>query len=309
MLGLILAGCNQEQENVPKSITEDASLIPYATPTSSSTPETQIIIRETSTQQPTPTSTPMVYTIVEGDTMLAIAFKHGISLEELQAANPEVNARLLVVGTDLVIPIGENIPSSPVTATPIPIQVSSIDCHPGTDGIWCFASIKNERSRPLENISARISLHDKSGNFLVEGTAYSSINLLPVGEELPLVAFLPGNYNAEIFATTEILTVQPLPGNDDRYLNAWLEIDQVVISESGERAQVEGRIGLPAKSKPGKLSWILVVAYDQEGNVVGIRKFEQLGTFEPGSSRQFAIEIFSLDQAIDEVRAFVEVRP
>ena len=122
--------------------------------------------------------------------MLAIAFRHGISLEELQAANPDVNARLLVVGTELIIPVGELIPSNPVTATPIPIQVKDTDCYPAPDGIWCFVTIKNDRSRPLENISAQVLLLDSSGDFLGEGTAIGAINLLPVDEELPLVVFI-----------------------------------------------------------------------------------------------------------------------
>jgi hypothetical protein len=109
--------------------------------------------------------------------------------------------------------------------------------------------------------------------------------------------------------TAKIQTVQPLPKNDERYLNAWLEVDQVEISESGGRAQISGTIGLPVKSEPGNLAWILVVAYDQEGNVVGVRKAEQFGIFEPGSSREFFIEVFSLASSISEVSAFVEVRP
>ena len=305
----ILAGCGVDRIVTPINVTKPVSLVPYATPTASLTPENTPSTQENPTQLPTPTPTPMVYTIVEGDTMLAIAFRHGISLEELQSANPDVNARLLVLGTELIIPLGDMIPSNPVTTTPIPIQISDTKCYPAPDGVWCFVSIRNDRNRPLENISAQVVLQNSSGEYIVDGIAIGVINLLPVGEELPLVVFIPGRFPTDFSASAQILTVQPLPKNDERYLNAWLEVEQVEISKSGGRAQVLGSIGLPAKSQLGSQVWILVVAYDKEGNVVGIRKTEQLGSFEPGSSKDYVIEVFSLDSPIDEVDAFVEVRP
>ena len=305
----ILTGCGVDRIVTPINATKPVSLVPYATPTASLTPENTPSTQENPTQLPTPTPTPMVYTIIEGDTMLAIAFRHGISLEELQSANPDVNARLLVLGTELIIPLGDVIPSNPVTPTPIPIQISDSNCYPAPDGVWCFVSIRNDRNRPLENISAQVVLQNSSGEYLVDGVAIGAINLLPVSEELPLVVFIPGRFPTDFSASTEILTVQLLPKNDERYLNAWLEVEQVEISKSGGRAQVAGSIGLPAKSQPGSQVWILVVAYDKEGNVVGIRKTEQFRSLDPGSSKEFDIEVFSLGSPIDEVDAFVEVRP
>ena len=305
----ILVGCNTDQIDKPDGATETVSLIPYVTPTASQTPEVRQTDQVLPTQQPSPTPTPMVYTIVEGDTMLAIAFQHGISLEELQAANPEVNARLLVVGTELIIPIGDVIPSNPVTATPIPVEIAKTNCYPAPDGVWCFVTITNERNRPLENLSAQVVLQDNSGAFIAEGTAFGMINLIPVDEELPLAVFIPGRFPSEITGEADVITVQTLPRNDERYLNGWIEVEDVDISENGDRAQVSGSIGLPAKSNPGNLVWIMFIAYDADGNVVGVRKIEQSGVFEPGSSRGFTSEVYSLGAAIDSVRAFVEVRP
>jgi LysM repeat protein len=306
---MVLTSCSTEHTSTPVQVTETISLIQYSTPTPSQIPETLSSTVEAPTQQPTPTPTPMIYTIVEGDTMLAIAFRHGISLEELQNANPDINARLLIVGTELIIPPGEIISSNPATATPIPIQMRKTKCYLVPDGIWCFVTIKNDRSRPLENISARVLLLDNSGDSIGEGTAIGAINLLPVDEELPLVVFIPGRFPSEFSTDAKVLTGHPVPRNDNRYLNAWLEIDQVEISQSGRSAEVFGKIGLPVKSEPGNLVWILVIAYDREGNVIGIRKAEQLEILDPGSSQEFNLEVFSLESEINEVKAFVEVRP
>ena len=303
------AGCATDQPSPSYTDPGLAAITPYSSPTPSETPETKHVNLVTPTKLPTPTSTPVIYTIVVGDTMLAIAMQHGIGLEDLQAANPEVNARLLVIGTELVIPLGENVPSNPITATPIPINLTSENCYSAPDGIICFILVRNDRPRPMENISAQVILYGESGAIITEGVAIGAVNRLPANEELPLVVFFPGRYSTEVKALTNVLTAQPVPNNDDRYLNAWLEVDEVIISGAGLQAEVSGSIGLPAKSLPGNLAWILVVAYDNDGRVVGIRKEEQFGRFEPGSSRNFVIDVFSLDTSITEVKTFVEVRP
>lgn len=79
--------------------------VPTAAPTPAptdvfeSTPEPVV----TETPEPTPVAgTP--YTVKKGDTMWAIAADHGISLADLQAANPDVDPRALRIGSVLVIP-------------------------------------------------------------------------------------------------------------------------------------------------------------------------------------------------------------
>jgi len=46
-----------------------------------------------------------MYTVVENDTLIAIAVRFGITLDELQVANPDVNPNILSLGTQLVIPV------------------------------------------------------------------------------------------------------------------------------------------------------------------------------------------------------------
>ena len=128
---ILLAGCVPQDVSPSPSITPNLSLIPYSSPTprdiSSQTP----MLLASPTSPPPPTPTPITYTIVVGDTMLAIALRYGISLEELLAANPEVNPRALSVDTVLIIPSTENSPSVPVTATPISIIAQSVDHRHG----------------------------------------------------------------------------------------------------------------------------------------------------------------------------------
>ncbi len=304
-----LAGCTSSQPDSKELVSITAELTPYSSPTATQTAEATTAILITPTVAPSATPTPMLYTIVQGDTMLAIAIRNGISLEQLQAANPDVNPRLLVVGNELVIPRGDNLPSNPATATPIPIEINQTYCYSVPDGIWCYLSIINDRSRALENISAQVLLYDGSGALLGGETAIGALNLLPPGEELPLVAFLPGQFPSEFSVATKILTVQPVPRNDERYLNAWVEVDQVIASENGLRNEITGRYGLPQKSPPGNNTWLVGIVYDALGNVIGLRKAEKSGLVEPGTNREFSLEIFSLGPEIDQVKVYIEMRP
>ena len=51
-----------------------------------------------------PAATTTKYRVKKGDTMIAIAAKFGITLKELQKANPKVKPRELKVGQILIIP-------------------------------------------------------------------------------------------------------------------------------------------------------------------------------------------------------------
>ncbi len=241
--------------------------------------------------------------------MLAIALRHGIDLEDLQAANPEVNPRLLSVGTVLVIPLGEIIPAVPMTATPIPVTTSTPDCYTVPDGIWCFLIVTNDRSRPLENISARIVVNNQTGEVIGDGIGISALNLVPVDEAIPITIFFPGSQTGAIAAVSDLITAQTVPKGDVRYLNAWIEVKQVNLSEDSMHAEVNGSFGIPKKSSPGNLVWIVATAYDAKGRVAGVRKLEHEKPIEPGESQEFSLNVYSLGPKITEVKVLIEARP
>ncbi len=57
------------------------------------------------TPAPTPAPTPRTYTIQAGDTLFSIAVRHGLTLEQLLLANPEItNPDLVQIGQVLIIP-------------------------------------------------------------------------------------------------------------------------------------------------------------------------------------------------------------
>src|SRR5262245_51024050 len=189
-LVLILTAC--EGETTATSL-PSVTLWPMPSPTASvgAVLATPVIIA--SPIPPTPLPTPVTYVVQEGDTLVYVAWLFHLSVEELQAANPGVDARFLTIGTVLSIPDPEGDPvatTAPPTLTPAPINLtlSPPACSPTpTAMIYCFVEARNADSAPLENISAQVVLADAQGIPLMEATAYSAVNVIPVGQTAPLV--------------------------------------------------------------------------------------------------------------------------
>ncbi len=71
------------------------------------------------------------YTVQLGDTLYSIAAKYGVTVQQIQAANPGLNPTLLVPGTVLNIPA----PSTAAGATPTPLGfATAVPVAPSTGG-------------------------------------------------------------------------------------------------------------------------------------------------------------------------------
>jgi LysM repeat protein len=275
LVSLGWSGCTPAPAQETSTPTSPGMITPYWTSTPRPDTSPMAPLARTPTAPPTPTPTPVTYRVVAGDTMLGIALRFGITLEELMAANPEVDPRFLSVDTDLVIPLGESAPSALEMPTPVPVALGELICYPTAEGgAWCFWLIENEHSRPLENLSARIWLYSPAGEALREATAIPPLNLIPGDSAVPLVAYFSPGLPGEIYPQGELLTSLPVSPGDERYLNAKLEVEQVEIDPGGMQARVRGTVSLPRNSAPAVIIWLAAVARGEDGRVVGVRKWE-----------------------------------
>ena len=97
--------------------------------------------------------------------------------------------------------------------------------------------------------------------------------------------------------------------DDDRYLPATLHNTLSQVDGSGRNAQVSGTVLLPDDAQPARLVWVAAVAYDEFGQVVGVRRWESDAGIAPGGSLEFAFEVSSLAGRIERVEFAVEARP
>jgi murein DD-endopeptidase MepM/ murein hydrolase activator NlpD len=298
---LTLAACVHEVEATP-SLPPPAPFLP-PTPT-----QTPTILPGPSAPVTMPTATVFTYTVVKGDTLSSIAQKAGVTLEALLAANPGISPTTLSIGTKLVIPAGNQVLAEP-TPTPAALPVRQARCWPEiTGGLWCLALVQNAYAETLENLSARFDLLDSGGQEIASQVVYGLLDILPPGRSMPLAAHFDPPQSGFDNVRIQILTaIRLLPG-DTRYLPVSLENTLFSLDASGRTARVNGLVVPEGKGTVNTL-WVLASAYDQTGNVIGVRRWESQAVLTVSAPASFDFQISSLGPGIARVEFLAEAQP
>jgi len=309
-LFIVVSACSSSQGEADHLSTPEIKITPYHTPTpiASSAVRTE---EATPTSLPSPTPTPYKYTIVAGDTLLVIAARFGLTLDELLAANPEVDPYLLSVGAELIIPQseGEGSVASLGFPTPLPVEESTPHCYPtASGGLWCILTVCNDFNIPIDNLSAVVSLFNFRGIEVVSQTALPPLNVLWPGDEIPLMTFFEPPLPSWTEVQARLATSLEVSDNDARYLPAKIENPQVHVAQNGLNAYVSGTVVLHNAQVSANEIWVAVVAYDAQDHVIGARRWEG-GGLEVGGSVSFITLVYSLGPPIARVEALVEAHP
>ena len=302
---LLMTACAPQPAD---STLRPVDLVPYLTATAQAplqqTPEGLVPLKT-----PLPSPTPFTYTVGQGETISSIALKFGVSIDELLAANPEVNPNTMSIGTVLKVSSRPENPSGESTPTPAPLTVDQIECYPTANrGMWCFVLVHNEFPEFMENVSAQVTLVDANEAFLATQTALLPLNILPPNTSLPLAVYFPPEIPLDARPQVQMLTaIRLLPG-DSRYLPASVNNTLVQVNAEGHFAQVSGEVRLSAESIAATQVWVAAVAYDESGRVVGVRRWEG-GGIQPGGSLSFEMTVASLGGVLTRVEFAVEARP
>ena len=212
----------------------------------------------------------------------------------------------MTVGATLLIPDNSNTLAAASTLTPVPVPVTQTVCHPTADnGLWCFALIQNNTPDILENVSAQITLLDENNNALASQTAFMPLDIIPPNSSLPVYVFFP---NTPASANIQVQVLSAIQSSASRYLPATLNNTIAQIDWNGLTAQLSGQVSLPAESTAATQVWVAAVAYDKDGRVVGVKRWEG-GAIQPGGSIPFSFLVSSLGSAIDAVEFVVQARP
>ncbi len=307
---MLSAACQATSDAPTPTATE--ALRPYhsETPTTARGPDTPTAELELT---PGPTPTPFKHVIEEGDTLLVIAARYGVSLETLLAANPGINPRLLSVGQEVIIPDpegGVSLAALP-TATPVPFRLLGIRCFPTpSDGLWCIATAENTRETAIEGLTAALLLLNEGGTIVDSAVAYGPLGVLPPGGLLPLAAFFPPPAPDFDRPHIEILAAVEATGLEDRYAPVSVAEITMRSSADGLRWEIQGVVQLPpeAVSPAGRAS-VLAIGIDSGGLAVGFAKWEAERGMAPGEALAFEMQVFSLGPPIERVLLLAEARP
>ena len=298
-------GC-QSPTPSPTPTSPGMTLTPYQDPSPTATLSPTPIL--TSTAAPAVASpTPFIHKVKKGETLIGIAYLYEVSFDELISANPGLNPSQLSIGTEIVIPVeGGSIQGALPTPTAVPVSLTDPVCYPtNPGGLWCFTVATNNQESALENIAARINLHNAQGEIAARETAVSPLDILYPGESIPLSVRFSPPIPDPFLALGELLTslAADQPGSRPQ-----ITLEDITYSGERLRASVQGEVTLPTDAgENGGTLWVLITAYDQQGTVVGFRKWISGESLQPGQPVDFLSHVYSLGPAIAEIDAKAEI--
>ena len=310
---LFLSGC-QSTHTIPiPSPTKNIAITPYLTSTPKGVKDIKTVTptgNQKTTTIPTATPTPLLYQVAKNDTLTGIAFKHGVKLNDLIAANPNIDPNFLTIGITLTIPISGTTNSSIIMPTPVILEIRKEICYPNlTDDLFCFVLIYNNQSFMVENISAEINLHSVDGSTITSQIAIPPLNILPPDKKIILVANftppIPENYVIE----SQLLSSIPVSSENQRYLDLLITTKDIRILGNKIQAQVSGEISLTKNEVSAERIWVVGIAYDSDNTPVGYRKWESDLPLAPGKVISFDFIIYSLGPNIDHIEILTESTP
>jgi LysM repeat protein len=296
---LLLTACAPSSDAAGAS---NGQLEPYSTGTPLNTSTPIVSIAET----PLPTATPFTYVIRAGDTISELAETYNVSQDDLRAANPDLNPNSMTIGMTILIPSASSAAVGASTPIPAPVPITQTICHPSVDsGLWCFALVHNNTVFVLENVSAQVTLKDENGGVIASQLALLPLDILPPDTSLPAYVFFP-NAPASAIPQVQLLSALQMSAGNSRYLPA--VVDNTLARIDGDLAQLSGQVHLPAESQAATRVWVAAVAYDKNGQVVGVRRWEG-GTIQPGMSIPFNFAVTSTGPRIEHVEFAVQASP
>lgn len=260
---------------------------------------------------PGPSPTPLTHVVRANETLLGIALRYGVSLEDLIAANPGINPRFLSIGQPVLIPGPEGQPVAALapTPTPVPASMSPVRCFRNLSGsLWCLAEVINPLETSIEGVSAMIALLDERGGLLASQLVHTPLRQVPPGKGLPLAAWFAPPAPRAFSATVLLLSAMPA-GSSIRVVPLRVEPGARQAAHDHLSWTVTGELSFDASAAgPASRVTVVAVAYDESGSVVGFAVRDWAEALDPGASRPFAITVYSLGPEIQRVEVLAEAR-
>lgn len=294
MLLLWLAGCGSEGDT---AVTNTRTTPPTQTPEiglafATKAPPTVPVLQTTPTPLPTatatPTPTPIIHTIQSGETLLGIAIQHGTTTEEIQALNPGVDPRLLLVGQQIVLPQPTAVAQTAGgTAVPLDIDVLQIQAYRAPVGsVWLVGEVQNEGTLPVDNVQLEVGLLTASGELAGTAVGWAAGPIILPNEKAPFAILLNEAPPFE-FQTVSILSGQTAVDLGSRYLD--LTVTDWSLDHVGSVVEIMGTIENVGVDTAVQTT-ILASFYDGQGNIIGFVEETLPLELAPAQTSPFTIQ-------------------
>jgi LysM repeat protein len=305
---VLLAGCSL----IPAEDTQPQSLLtPYVTLTPLIQPEVTQTVAEVPTPAPTPSPTPFVHTLTSNETISSLALTYGLEVNDILAINPQITPKALSVGTEILIPYIKNTSSEEsaidsVISAPLALELTEPDCTPTAEGgLWCVVEVTNPLEQSAAGVTVTFTLKNSAAETVAEQTVPALLNLFAPGEKLPVVVYFAPDVPVTFTVGVSLKTALPVDEANPGY--APLEIKVNSIDPKGRTARVSALIPVQDEASGVDSVWVALIAYDEAGGIVGVRRMEYSPVTEGEEGQAVMIYVYSNSEDIQEVDVLAEV--
>jgi len=238
---------------------------------------------------------------------LGISWFYNVSLDELKTMNPDVNPNIMIVGTDLLIPVATLQPTNlTLEPTPILLPLDGLNCLPDAEGgAWCFVWANNTSSEAYENVTIGFNLADLQATQVFSRQGTAPLNVLLAGEKIPVALYFSDAVPQPFQKSAQFVSAVPYNPDSGRYLPINVEVSSDISTLEGQLITIAGEFTL---DEPASNVTIVAVALDEQGNLIGLRRW-QSSLSEPANQGEFKIDLAAVSGKIAEYLLFAEAQP
>ncbi len=184
-----LAGCAPLSQSTQPN---EPQLTPWHSITANAPTADFIPAEPPATPIPAPTPAPTIHIVALGETISSIALRYGLDMNAVLAANPEIDPYELIVGNQILIPLGDLQTQIGITTEPIALKLDKPECtHTPVGGLWCFSILSNPLGEAAANLAVNFKLLNSASEEIDNKTVPAILNKLDPGDSLPAVSYFP----------------------------------------------------------------------------------------------------------------------
>lgn len=245
------------------------------------------------TTAPFLSSTPFMYVLQQGDTLLSVSRQFGVPVAALEEANPGLDPLSLQIGQAITIPNPRFNPSgSPIlpTATPLPLLLFPPTCYETpTNTIICLGRVQNNLRQSAGRVSVWVTVFGRNGQILAQGETGIEQAAIPPGQNAPYRALFQADWRDYAGATAALRSAEMIGA---------VQLTAPAI-EQERGSWTDGRYMVSADlrdttAQPMRIVRAIVTLYNRSGQVTGYRVVPINQVISAGESLPLSVEIVPL---------------
>jgi LysM repeat protein len=309
-LTVVLAACGRVLTQPTAQPTATPPLATVALAGATPRPTTAVVPLPTDPPPtPRPTATPVIHVVEPGDTLLGIAGRFQVTVDEITLANPDLRPQFLQIGQRINIPAGSEELSGPSllpVPTPLPLAIAGFRLyHTPAGGLWALGEVINDTVSPVEEVQVAVNLYDAAGELSATAKAWAARDVTHPGESAPFgVLFSPPPADVANQQVT-VLHAVPAARASSRYAD--VIVTQHQGGPAGSVYRVTGMVSNGGDQTAKEIK-VLVTLYDSASQVTGFRQVTLSNPLPPGSTTRFDVWLSPSAPGIDHYSVYASGR-